>query len=251
MKKIVLTMLLLVSGLTNLQAQNDDSCIAGDCHTSYGYYNNAESHIMYHGFYNEGLYEGIGYYQNPDGNWYFSNFKSGKPDGFTVYNDGEGTVCGEFENALKNGPHLRIFENETSIEREVIFYSNGKIVARKKYSATTDGTEPCLTGNCENGFGILMVNNNLVSGFFKDGAFVQGEIQLLDYNVKEYFKSPTAENLMQPYFKYYKRPTQNGIEEGAHMTLGSSPDGQFISLNGTTKSLKAVLFENGKPVKQF
>ena len=250
MKRIVLITFLSLLSLF-AKAQEGDSCQAGDCKNGYGYSFNVNSKDMYHGFYKDAVFEGIGYHQLPGGNWYFSNFKSGMPNGFTVYNEGEGTVCGVFENNQKIGPHIKILNSADKVERELLIYTKGQLTASKLFAGEANTENPCLAGNCDTGFGILKSDDTLMSGIFKDGLFVQGEVQLLAYNVSEYYKPPTLDQSLEPYFKYFKRLTPNGVEEAAHMTRGSRADGQFILINASTNALKAALFEDGEPVKIF
>ena len=190
MKTFILSSLFFLCTVSFAQ---EAPCTKGDCQNGYGFYYNKATGDVYHGFYQNGLYNGVGYSQNKASDYYYSNFKEGKPDGFTVYDEGEGRTSGLFDKGIKIGDHIREVRSPQGFSRELISYDQGQVLSRKTFTPQDIADATCITGDCINGYGIYFQNNTIISGKFEGGRFTYGEMMHISTN------SPSSER--PPIFK--------------------------------------------------
>ncbi|MGB5981515.1 MAG: hypothetical protein WBG46_05165 [Nonlabens sp.] len=251
--QFVLTCFLFISFSNSSKAQASPSkCEIGDCQNGYGYYYDKENNgEIYHGFYKDGKFHGVGYRQDSKGQYFLSQFENGLPNNYTVYAEAGMMMGGMYTNGLKTGVHIGLADAGGKVQRLAITYVQGKEVGRKMY-LPKKSTTTCLAGDCESGFGIKAEGGMLISGVFEYGDFVHGQI----YNVKEgnfqMFKAPSMENMQAPYFKYEEIPTpENTRIQVAKISIGSKDNGQYIMINYEAGQMGAALFKDHQLVKKY
>lgn len=229
----------------------DTSCVIGDCKNEYGSYFNQETSEVYHGFFKDGFYNGVGYRQNSQGYYYLSDFKDGKPNGYTVYNEGGGRTSGMYIEGLKYGSHVRNVENGELISREVINYHKGVLLDREMYTIPIDAKAPILAGNVEDGFGIAIENGMMMFGIFKEKQIIHGEFFQIETGVSEFFIMPTQETIAQPYLKIGLYPQEEGVQEIVANFIGRKIEGQYVVVNATNGQVGGAIFKDDEMVKKF
>lgn len=249
MKTLILITISLAYSLT-VFAQ-DDACMAGNCKNEYGSYYNEQTSVVYHGFYKDGIYNGVGYHQNAKGHYYLSQFKNGMPNGYTIYDEGGNRTSGFYIDGLKSGLHVRMVSNEPTYTREVLNYAKGVLLDRKTYSASENPTGPCLAGKCDTGFGILKTQNMMLFGNFANSRMVSGEFMQTPSKVSEFFVMPTQESMNTPYFKVSLYPQQGSIQEVAATYIGRKLDGEYVVVDPTTGQTGGAIFKNDQVVKKY
>lgn len=246
-KEILLTVIISIITSISLVAQD---CTTGDCKEDYGFYSNPEKGL-YHGFYKSGNYNGIGYNQTVQGTYYFSEFKDGKPNGYTVYNETGNTTGGMFVNGVKEGVHIEFPVIPNTVKRIAITYEKGKELNRETLTAAKPGANPCIAGDCENGFGIKFDGSMLVSAVWEFGDMVHGQVVNVREGVEKIFMAPDMENAQANYFMYENVPVQEGKLEVASMYKAGQPDGQYIVLNLAAGQMGAAIMKEGETVKKY
>ncbi len=226
-------------------------CSKGDCQNGYGFYYNKETGDLYHGFFKGGTYNGVGYSQNAKNDYFWSNFKEGKPNGFTVYDDGQGRTWGNFTLGIKIGDHVREIRKQGGIQRELITYENGVEVSRKMHSPAEITEATCISGDCSNGYGIYYQNRTLISGKFEEGAFRAGEMVHIDTNTSDFFMPPVETSYETPYFKYSITGTDNGTNEAAYMSIGPKANGEYVLVNLKQNLFAAAMFKDNQMIERF
>ena len=250
MKKLIILSIYLAFSL-HVSAQ-DRPCMQGDCKNEYGSYYNEQTSVVYHGFFKDGIYNGVGYHQNAKGSYYLSQFKNMMPTGFTVYDEGGGRTSGLYINGLKSGPHVRIVKNGRVFTREVLNYEKGFLLNRKTYSTPETPNSPCLAGTCENGFGILHNQGMLLIGIFNNKRLAYGEFLQLSNGNSEFFIVPSQDKISSPYFKVSLIQQQGGsVQEVAATYKGRDVDGQYIVVNASTGQTGGALFKDNELVKKY
>ncbi|MAW95303.1 MULTISPECIES: hypothetical protein [unclassified Leeuwenhoekiella] len=248
MKTLLLSSLLLCCALSFAQT---DACSKGDCKNGYGFYYDKGTGEFYHGFYKDGAYNGVGYTQNAKNDYYWSTFKDGKPNGFTVYGEGQGRTWGHFENGVKTGDHIREIRGNEGLQREVITYNQGTEVSRKTYTQGEIQEGTCISGDCANGFGMYYQNRTLIFGKFKDYKFIEGEMMHIDSRTSDFFKTPVETSFETPYFKYSITGTDNGTNEAGYMSIGPKANGEYVMLNLKQNLFAAALFKDNQMIERF
>lgn len=244
--------LIMISLAFSLQVfAQDDACMQGDCKNEYGSYYNEQTSVVYHGFYKDGIYNGVGYHQNSKGHYYLSQFKNGMPNGHTIYDEGENRTSGFFKDGLKNGLHVRAVSNEPTYAREVLNYANGVLVNKTTYSTSVDTPGPCLAGKCDNGFGILKTQGMMLFGSFENNRMVSGEFMQTPSKVSEFFVMPTQDSMGTPYFKVSLYPQQGSIQEVAATYIGRKLDGEYIVVDATTGQTGGAIFKDDQVLKKY
>jgi hypothetical protein len=249
MKKLLLSAVLtLISaiGFTQTeQVQATGPCLSGDCQNGYGYYYNETTQIVYVGWFKDGLYDGPGYSQNPDGSYVFSDFTKGKADGYSVYEFGQGKGSGMFVMGVKQGDHF-LERKSATMARMLVSYKDDVITAEKLQEITTlTEIGECMSGDCMNGFGIKrQANDKVLIGVFKAGALVYGEdlnpfTQVSSF--KEYVTGSTFE------YRYYNK---DGIEIAGDYK-DDKRNGRTIMLKLSEGVVQGAITEEGNVVKRF
>ncbi len=251
MKNVLLGSFIFLTGLFLTAQEADPSCMSGDCKNSFGSYYDEAVGIVYHGFYLEGAPHGVGYGQSPNGNYYLSKYDHGKPDGFTVYNEGGGRTSGVYINGLKYGDHVRNADTETEIVREVLSYYHGALSSRKTYTAQKNADSACIAGDCDNGFGMLNNAGFLIIAQWKDQQIVHGEMLNIETGVREFFMPPVETEYVTPYFKVTVGPDKEGFKEVGAIYIGPKLAGEYVFVNATTAAVGAGIFKNDELVKKF
>jgi hypothetical protein len=251
MKLILMGSLIVVSSWFSKAQEIDPACMVGDCKTEYGTYFNEETGEVYHGFFENGFYNGVGYRQNGQGYYYMSQFKDGKPNGYTVYNEGGGRTYGLYIDGLKYGSHFRTIEEAAIPTREVINYHQGVLLDRKTYVATPEVAGNCIAGGCKNGFGMARENDLVVIGMFKDNKWIQGEMINLTSGFSQFLTMPAPENMSKPFFKVSLYPDGESVQEVAAMYIATKLNGQYVTVNATTAATGGAIFKDDEPVKKF
>ncbi|WP_442845617.1 hypothetical protein [Leeuwenhoekiella sp. H156] len=248
MKTLLFSSLLLFGALSFAQT---GPCSKGDCQNGYGFYYKKETGDLYHGFYKNGAYNGVGYTQNAKNDYYWSQFKDGKVNGFTVYDEGQGRTWGTFVNGVKTGDHVREIRKQGGIQRELITYENGAEISRKMHSPAEITEATCISGDCTNGYGIYYQNRTLISGKFEDGSFRAGEMVHIDTNTSDFFMPPVETTYTNSYFKYSITGTDNGTNEAGYMSIGPKANGEYVMLNLKQNLFAAALFKDNQMIERF
>ena len=226
------------------------TCQNGDCKNGYGMINH-ENVELYHGFFTDGKYDGIGYLQNAKGAYYMSQFKNGKINGYTVYNETGNTTGGIFVNGVKEGIHIEFPIIPKTIKRIAITYENGKEVSRETLVGNFKTPNPCKAGDCDNGFGIKMDGMVLTTGVFEFGDFKHGHIVNLREGVEKMFLSPGIDATQANYFVYENVPVEKGKLEVASIYKAGKNNGQYIVVNMALGQMGAALFKDGEQIKRY
>lgn len=226
-------------------------CTKGDCQNGYGFYYNKATGDVYHGFYQNGLYNGVGYSQNKASDYYYSNFKEGKPNGFTVYDEGEGRTSGLFDKGIKIGDHIREVRSPQGFSRELISYDQGQVLSRKTFTPQDIADATCISGDCINGYGIYFQNNTIISGKFEGGRFTYGEMMHIQTKTSDFFMPPVETEQQTPYFKFSITMTDNGANEAAYISVGPKADGQYILVNMKQNNFVGALFKDNQLVERY
>ncbi len=248
MKTFILSSLFFLCAVSFAQ---ESPCSKGDCQNGYGFYYNKETGEMYHGFFKEGKYNGVGYTENKDHDYWWSNFKDGKAEGFTVYDEGEGRTWGVFSQGLKIGDHVREVRGNGGVQRELIAYENGKEVSRKMFTHQQITEATCISGDCKNGFGMYYQNRTLIIGKFTDGLFTVGEMFNVDNNSSDFFMPPNEVEQVNPYFKVVVAQTDNGVNEFGYMAIGPKANGEYVLINAKQNLFAAARFKDNEMVERF
>lgn len=243
MKNLILTATLTLISVIGF-SQTEGPCLSGDCKEGYSYYYNETTQIVYIGWYKDGLYDGPGYLQNPDGSFVFSDFTKGKIDGYSFYNFGKGKGSGIFEMGVKQGNHF-LEHNSQTMARKLITYKDDVAISEKVYEVSADNTSDCMTGDCENGFGIKrQAQDKILVGEFKNGVLMYGE-DLNPYTQVSSFKVSSVETTFE--YRYYNK---DGIEIAGDYS-NNDRNGRTVILKLSEGILQGAITENGKVVKRF
>ena len=208
MKNLVTIIALLFT--VTLFAQDQLICVSGSAKSGEGILKNTEETIFKAGIFNNEKLNGAGYKKEKNGNFYFSNFKDDLPTGFSVYFIGEGVKQhGVFKNGLKEGVHVLMFSDLTKYD--LITYQKDKEISRKNITVSLDKLKDGCQGDCENGFGFKADGPEiLLLGFFKNNAFIRGEIINIPNNSSEFYD---FENKEKEKGMYISSDTENGFIE--------------------------------------
>tara|TARA_B100002049_G_scaffold184977_1_gene141954 strand:+ start:350 stop:1096 length:747 start_codon:yes stop_codon:yes gene_type:complete len=248
MKTLILSSLFFLCAVSFAQ---ETPCSKGDCQNGYGFYYNKETGEMYHGFFKDGKYNGVGYTENKAHDYWWSNFKDGKIDGFTVYDEGEGRTWGVFEQGVKIGDHVREVRGDGGVQRELIAYDNGKEISRKMYTHQQITESTCISGDCNNGFGMYYSQRKLVIGKFVKSLFLVGEMYHVDSNSSDFFMPPNEVELNTPYFKVVLEPTDNGVNEYGYIAIGPEANGEYVLINAKQNLFAAAIFKDNQVVDRY
>jgi len=238
---IVITLLSIISFA---QTEVKSPCVSGDCQNGYSYYYNEATQIVYVGWYKDGLYDGPGYLQNPDGSYVFSEFSKGKINGYAVYNYGGGKGSGMFNMGVKQGHHF-LEQPSATFARKLITYKNDKIISEKVHEVTKDNTNPCMSGDCENGFGMKTeAMDKILIGEFKEGSLVFGE-EMNPYSQVTSYKVTTKDSTFE--YRYFNK---DGIEVAGDFS-NNDRNGRTVILKLSEGILQGAITENGKVAKRL
>lgn len=236
--------LISVIVFSQTEPQQKGPCFSGDCTNGYGYYYNSTTKIVYVGWYKDGLYDGPGYSQNPDGSYVFSNFIKGKANGYSVYDFGKGKGSGMYIMGVKQGNHFLKQQSQT-MARKLIVYKDDIIISEKRFEVAAKVTNTCLSGDCTNGFGIKRPTiEQVLIGVFKDGNLVYGEdlnpfTQVTSY--REFVTNSTFE---------YRIYDKSGIEIAGDYS-DNNRNGRTVMLKLSEGIIKGAITKAGKVVKRF
>lgn len=248
MKKIIfITSFILTSILgfsqTN-ETQSKNPCISGDCQNGYSYYYNEITQVVYVGWYKDGLYDGPGYLQKPEGLYVFSNFNKGKIDGYSIYNFGKGKGSGMFKMGVKQGNHF-LEHNSQTMARMLITYKDDVIISEKLHEVAVDNKNACMSGNCMDGFGMKrQAEDKVWVGQFKNGNLIYGE-DMNPYTQVSSFKMFSTETTFE--YKFYNK---GGIEIAGDFS-NNERNGRTVMLKLSEGVFQGAITENGKVIKRF
>ena len=241
---IVLFLISLIAFSQTKESNSQGPCLSGDCTEGYSYYYNKTTQIVYIGWYKDGLYDGPGYLQNADGSYVFSNFTKGKIDSYSVYNFGNGKGSGIFKMGVKQGNHF-LEHKSTTMARKVITYKDDVITSEKVHEVSADNTNNCMSGDCDNGFGIKrQAQDKILVGEFKDGKLIYGEY-LNPFTQVSSFKKSGLDTTFE--YRYYNK---DGIEIAGDYS-NNNRNGRTVMLKLSEGILQGAITENGKVVKRF
>ncbi|MBO0353389.1 hypothetical protein J0656_05110 [Muricauda ruestringensis] len=166
MGKFRLTLALAVLSTLATFAQQSIKCVKGDCQNGYGFATLSEGNkeIGYQvGFHENQLLQGIGNQTGEFGR-YWGMFKNGKKEGFFSYeSEGNMYAFGGFVDGKREGLH--VIRNKAGYEFRD--YQNGRHISNSPL--VTTGVSPCVMGNCENGKGVKVYDNDAVYSNWKNG----------------------------------------------------------------------------------
>ena len=110
---------------------------------------------------------GHGIFLHPDGSIYIGDFKSGKKDGIGLcYYPGKTTYRGSWQNNLPNGIGTMTLPDG---EKKAGLWQDGQLQPPANY-AKMKARERCLSGDCENGYGVYQqADGRRYQGPFKNG----------------------------------------------------------------------------------
>ncbi|MCI2228065.1 hypothetical protein MC378_02715 [Polaribacter sp. MSW13] len=251
MKKASLLLILFLFFQSLIYSQNG-ICEGGNCKNGFGHHYIKTTNEIYHGYFKDAKYNGIGMYSNNEG-MYYSQFTNGKMNGYTVYYQKGNISAGNFINGIKNGVHFINADKQGSIDRIVVTYEKGKELSREFLKVTSENFnsgKDCISGDCDNGNGIFLIKaqNVLVIGKFEKNAMVEGEYLNIQYGESDYFAVP--KDLTNPYFKFSKLPMkEGGLLEIAAMYITSKKNGQAVMYQTKSKEISGVIYKNDELVK--
>ena len=241
---IVFTLICALGFAQTEAPKPEGPCLSGDCIEGYSYYYNETTQVVYIGWYKDGLYDGPGYLQNPDGSYVFSDFTKGKVDGYSVYNFGNGKGSGRFKMGIKQGNHFLEHRSKT-MARKLITYTDDVITSEKVYEVSADNTSNCMTGDCNNGFGIKrQAQDKILVGEFKDGVLIHGE-DLNPFTQVSSFKALSAQTTFE--YRYYNK---DGIEIAGDYS-NNDRNGRTVILKLSEGILQGAITEKGKVIKRY
>lgn len=227
-------------------------CEGGNCKDGFGDSYQKSTNEIYHGYFKNSKFNGIGMYSNNKG-FYYSQFTNDKMNGYTVYYQKGYLSSGKFVNGIKDGVHFVNTDQQGAINRNVITYKNGKEVKTEKLKVTRENFnsgKACISGNCENGNGVLLLKakNILIIGKFEKSIMLEGEhINLM--NAESYFFKAPKDNT-KPYFKFLRLPMKDegGYLEVAAMFISNKKNGQAILYKTKSKQMVNYIYKDDKIV---
>lgn len=180
------------SGLTTGSKKGEvaisTGCKSGNCTDGFGKYQYTNGY--YEGFFKNKLKEGYGKYVWNKSGTYIGQWKDDRMNGVGVYEALNTTEShfGHWENGLLHGKGMKFLADGT---REFGTYQEGML---KQALPNTKNTEPgpCKTGNCVDGLGsYLWDNNDLFIGYFNNAvrnfgvySFANGDVYMGYFNAQ-------------------------------------------------------------------
>ena len=132
----------------------ESSCISGDCNDGYGVWV-YDSGDKYTGYFKDGYRSGDGNYIYADGERYVGKYENHKRNGYGTYYWTDGaTYAGTWKDGNQDGIGTYIKADGT---KQVGKFEKGSFVGQSNsgnLASNSSAASTCVTGNCENGFGI-------------------------------------------------------------------------------------------------
>ncbi len=130
------------------------ACLSGDCDNGYGVWV-YDSGDLYAGYWSGGFRNGEGVYLYADGQRYVGNVVQNKRNGYGTYNWLDGSsYAGNWRDGQQDGYGTSIAANGSVLTGT---FEMGKYIdntSQNSNSNTSSKSSSCLTGNCDNGWGV-------------------------------------------------------------------------------------------------
>ncbi|MGB5983016.1 MAG: hypothetical protein WBG46_12805 [Nonlabens sp.] len=241
MKKFVVLLFSLF--LVNCSFSQNRECFRGDCKDFIGFASltdgNGKSTGYEVGFYKNGLLHGLGNRTGKDGK-FWGNYKNGKKNGlFRYVTDGNIYALGNFVDDKMVGMHIVRTKNGYEYPN----YDKGSPPMLNFFPANPSST--CPYGDCENGYGIKIIADDAISGYWKDGKsegmtiiFSASEERVLFGSMKDgkwdgVVSVMNFDNTDEIYV------VENGVMNGNYLTRTKNNKHDFKT------------YENGREVKKY
>ncbi|GEM_PF-636341 len=130
----------------------ESACLSGDCNNSYGVWI-YDTGDKYKGYFKDGYRSGQGTYLYSNGERYDGSFENHKRNGYGTYNWTDGSnYIGNWEDGNQDGSGSYTKVDGT---KQVGKFEKGSYIGESNKSNTSTAAQSkCLTGDCDNGFGI-------------------------------------------------------------------------------------------------
>ena len=153
---------------TETQLTEKDTCLSGDCISTFSKKRFANGEII-EAFFENGKANGVGTHTLPNGNYYIGNFNEDYYDGYGIYSwKSEGMIYyGTWQKGLQNGYGYQLKNSKAVVAG---FYTNGKLTRDMlTYDYTNNIYKNNCAGDCANGFGQYKYSDkSWYYGFFQN-----------------------------------------------------------------------------------
>lgn len=148
------------------------TCLDGDCKDGFGMKELSKGDYL--GFFKNGTSDRLGVFKNLDGDTQYAYYVNGLIEGtsITTYNDGRITIA-NYDKGMLEGDMMILHPNIN--ENEAFTYKTGKMLNDRAESfKNNESSRQNCRGNCEDGYGMMLLENNDVSAGYYDNGRVHG-----------------------------------------------------------------------------
>lgn len=148
------------------QEVNATGCLYGDCQDGFGVYRHLTGE-RYFGEFKKGFREGYGTYYFSNGDKYIGDWLEGKIHGYGVFYWATGAkYIGEFNQIAKDG--WGIYYDLKGAKKVGLWEADVFVKSKSQYLQDNNGN-PCISGDCKEGYGQYIYDWGLYMGNWKNG----------------------------------------------------------------------------------
>jgi hypothetical protein len=157
---------LLIFGISAVSISQ--TCLEGDCENSFGMKEMPDGDYL--GFFKDGVSDKLGAFKNLNGDTQYSYYVDGLIQGTSIHIKVDGSIIvANYDKGLLEGDMLILRANINN--NEAFTYENDINISDRALSyKNNESSEKNCRGNCQEGFGMkLLENNNVSMGYWKSG----------------------------------------------------------------------------------